>query len=98
MQTRTKIKKEIILNLLRNNGGDVRHACKQSKASRTQFYDWLKTDTEFKAKVESVYKGIVIYTTTLLFSKVKSENIKATKIVCKHNLKRLDSKYRTNRT
>jgi hypothetical protein len=89
MQARTRIKQELILKQLGINGGDVKNACRNCKIGRTQFYEWMKTDSGFKNQIENVYRGFALLSSTSLYERVKSNDIKAIEVFCRMNLKKL---------
>ena len=51
---KTEQHKKAILKALESSLGVVTTACKTAGIGRTQYYQWLKDDTEFKAKVEEL--------------------------------------------
>ena len=53
-QKRTQINKERLLKALESSLGVVTTALKSTDLSRTNYYKWLKEDSEFKAKVEEL--------------------------------------------
>jgi len=51
---KTEHTKKAVLEALEKSLGVVTTACKNVGIGRTQYYEWLKTDEEFKAKVEEL--------------------------------------------
>ncbi|MGN8058772.1 hypothetical protein ACTJKN_20970 [Pedobacter sp. 22163] len=68
---RTDINKEKFLNHLKFAGGNISMACQNAMLSRTQAYEWLKTDEIFKKKVFKVYKSMQAFAECKLLKKVK---------------------------
>ncbi len=50
----TRKKKELVLNALDKNLGNITAACKVAQISRVQFYRWLENDPKFKEKYEAL--------------------------------------------
>jgi hypothetical protein len=51
---KTEHHKKALLDALEKSLGVVTTACKTSNVGRTTYYDWLKTDDDFKQQVESI--------------------------------------------
>ena len=55
---RTLLNKKEFLVQYKNSGCNVAVTCDAVKIGRQTYYDWLKTDQEFKQDCEDVYQGI----------------------------------------
>ena len=58
--------------------GVVTTACKQVGIGRTTYYDWLKTDEEFKAKVDELQNVALDYAESQLHQQIGEGNTSAT--------------------
>lgn len=67
----TEQKKIIFLDALKKNLNVVTAACEQTGVGRTTFYEWMKTDAEFKKKVEEVDEIQTDFVETQLLKKIK---------------------------
>lgn len=81
MQNRTRVKQNMIIELLKGNGGNVEMSCKDAKSSRTQFYIWMNKYSEFKSSVVKVYANIENFTTSMLYKKALQQDPLALKIL-----------------
>lgn len=64
--------KERLLVALEKNLGIVTAACKEVGVSRDTYYDYLKSDPEFKRKVDALDDYTTDYVESQLFKKIKS--------------------------
>lgn len=75
---KTKLNKRAVIEQLEQNLGVVSHACKAVGIGRTQFYNWMKEDPEFKKEVEEI-EGIALdFVESQLFKQIKDNNVQAT--------------------
>jgi hypothetical protein len=77
MPNATEHKKRAILEALEKSLGVVTTACKAVDISRTQFYQWLKDDPEFKAAVEDTGEMAIDYVESNLMKAVRTGNVTA---------------------
>ena len=54
MSEQTEHNKKAVLIALEKSFGVVTTACKNAQVGRTQFYQWLKDDAEFKKQVDDI--------------------------------------------
>ncbi len=73
-QTNT-LKKELILQELQENLGNVQNACKKVGISRTTHYKWCKDDPEYKEKVESTIEEQIDYTESKLLELISGVKV-----------------------
>lgn len=66
-QSLKRLKRKVILASLRK-GCSVSAACKNAKVGRTAFYEWLKTDKSFRAKVRENEAAAIQIQEDVLFS------------------------------
>ena len=67
--------KKAILVALEDKYGIVTDACRSIGLSRSTFYDWLKTDPEFKAAVDEVTETAIDYVEGKLFEKISGIDV-----------------------
>jgi 16S rRNA G527 N7-methylase RsmG len=67
----TEQKKLIFLEALKANLNVVTAACEQTGIGRTTFYEWMKSDAEFKEKVEEISEIQIDFVETQLLKKIK---------------------------
>lgn len=67
----TEQKKTIFIEALRKNLFVVSAACEQTGVGRTTFYEWMKTDEDFKRRVEEVEEIQTDFVETQLLKKIK---------------------------
>ena len=70
-QERTTKGKEELLRQLENNCGVVAPACEAAGVSRTQYYNWLNGDEEFRAKVDGIQEVALDFVEHALFRNIK---------------------------
>ena len=70
MKQNREVYKEKMLVALENNLGLVCYACKEVGISRNTFYNYLKTDPEFKEKVDDIYEMQGDFVEKKLFKKI----------------------------
>ena len=67
-----------MLSALEKALGVVSSACKAANVGRTQYYHWLKTDPEFKAKVKEVESIAIDFAESHLHKLIQNGNPQAT--------------------
>lgn len=67
-------KKETFIEVLKRSMGNVSKACKACKISRFCYYNWLKTDNEFKEACENISEYLLDFTEDALFSLIKKKD------------------------
>ncbi len=73
-QKRTEEAKRVLLNALEKHLGIVTPACKESGLSRTQHYNWLKKDKEYKRKVKEIDNVALDFAESALHQQIKKGN------------------------
>lgn len=73
----TEHKKKEVLDALEKTLGIVTTACKMVGIGRTQFYEWLKTDPEFREQVEDIQNITLDFVESKLHGQIKQENTTA---------------------
>ena len=71
MRQNPVIHKEKLLIALEKSLGIVTAACKEVGISRQQFYEYCKTDPEFKKSVDDINEITLDFTESQLFRKIK---------------------------
>lgn len=71
-------KKKDVLNALEKTLGVVTSACRQVGISRELFYQWMRSDEEFKKQVDSINEIAIDFAETELFKQIKEGNPTAT--------------------
>lgn len=74
----TEHKKKAILEALEKTLGVVTTACKNIGIGRTQFYHWLKTDADFKSKVDDISNVSLDFVESQLFKQIRAGSTAAT--------------------
>lgn len=74
----TEHKKKAVIVALENSLGIVTTACKQAEIGRTQFYNWLKEDEDFAAKVKDIENVAFDFVESQLFRQIRENNTAAT--------------------
>ena len=77
-QNTTKLKKKSMMEALEKSLGIVTTACKNADISRTQFYQWLKDDSEFKRKVDDISNIALDFAESQLHKQIGDQNTSAT--------------------
>jgi hypothetical protein len=67
--------KRAILDALEAKYGIVTDACKSIGLARSTFYDWLKTDLEFKAAVDDIQEVALDYVEGKLFERISGVEV-----------------------
>ena len=67
----TEQRKIIFLEALKKNLNVITAACEASGVSRARYYEWMKIDPDFKAKVEEVNDIQFDFVETQLLKKIK---------------------------
>tara|TARA_R110000772_G_scaffold96563_1_gene195302 strand:+ start:2704 stop:3081 length:378 start_codon:yes stop_codon:yes gene_type:complete len=75
---KTEQHKKAILEALEKSLGVVTTACKQSDVGRTQFYQWLKDDEEFKKQVDDISNITLDFAESQLHKQIMDGNTTAT--------------------
>lgn len=75
---RTKQHKKAVIEALEKSLGVVTTACKSAGVGRTQFYEWLKNDEEFKRKVEDVENIALDFAESQLHKQISEGSTPAT--------------------
>jgi hypothetical protein len=76
--TKPTSKKAAMLEALEVSLGIVSTAAKKANIDRTIHYDWLKSDPEYKAAVESIQESVIDFAESHLYKLVKEGNPAAT--------------------
>jgi hypothetical protein len=76
--TKPTSKKEAMLEALELSLGIVSTAAKKANVDRSMHYDWLKSDPEYKAAVESIQESVIDFAESHLYKLVKEGNPAAT--------------------
>lgn len=69
---KTELQKKAMLNALEDSLGVVTEAVKMVGIHRATFYEWLKSDPEFKTEVENINDIAIDSAETALHRKIKS--------------------------
>ena len=75
---KTEQHKKAVLEALQKSLGVVTSACKKAGVGRTQFYQWLKDDPEFKKKVDDVENVALDFAESQLHKQIADGNTSAT--------------------
>jgi len=67
-----------MLEALELSLGIVSTAAKKANVDRSMHYDWLKSDPEYKAAVESIQESVIDFAESHLYKLVKEGNPAAT--------------------
>jgi ACT domain-containing protein len=73
----TKQKKELFLEALEKNAGNITESCKKINISRKTFYHWCKKDEYFKNQVEEIKESLIDLAENELMEQIKKGNITA---------------------
>jgi poly-gamma-glutamate capsule biosynthesis protein CapA/YwtB (metallophosphatase superfamily) len=74
----TTLKKSAMLEALRNSLGIVTTACKSVGIDRGTHYDWLKNDSDYKAKVEALDDVVLDFAESQLHKRINEGSDTAT--------------------
>ena len=77
-QKRTQLKKEAMLKALEKTLGVVTPALKQADVSRCQYYQWLKKDSEFAARVADMSDVALDFAESKLHKQISGGNAAST--------------------
>lgn len=75
---KTELHKKAVLEALEKTLGIVTPACKSAGVGRTQFYQWLKDDQEFKKAVEDLKDVALDFAESQLHQQIKDKSTAAT--------------------
>ncbi len=78
MNEQTEHNKREVIKALEKSLGIVTTACKNADISRTQFYQWLKDDIEFKRKVDDISNIALDFAESQLHKQIGDQNTSAT--------------------
>jgi hypothetical protein len=67
----TEQRKAMFLDALKKNLYVITAACEQTGVGRTTFYEWMKSDEEFKKSVEEIEEIQTDFVETQLLKKIK---------------------------
>ena len=67
---KTEHKKKAVLDALVSHMGVVTTACEVAGIGRTQFYQWLKDDPEYKDQVEDIQNIALDFAESALYKKI----------------------------
>jgi hypothetical protein len=76
-QERTVKGKKLFLEALVLTLGNISMACKKANLSRQVYYDWFKTDKEFKEQCEEIKESNLDFAESKLLSHIKDDNVTA---------------------
>lgn len=71
-QTRTTEAKALLLEKLESNLGVLTISCKQAGISRVQYYEWRKTDEEFRQRADEIQEVAMDFVEHQLYKNIKS--------------------------
>jgi len=77
-QPSTQLKQKTFLANMRSTLGNISSSCIAANISRQTYYDWLKTDTDFKQAVEDIIEENVDFVESALMEQIKAGDITAT--------------------
>lgn len=78
MSEQTEHNKKAMLEALEKSLGIVTTACKTVGIGRTQFYQWLKDDAEFKRQVDDIQNITLDFAESQLHQQIQGGNTSAT--------------------
>jgi poly-gamma-glutamate capsule biosynthesis protein CapA/YwtB (metallophosphatase superfamily) len=76
--TKTTHKKELMIEALRKSLGIVTTACLNVGIERSTHYDWLKSDSDYKAKVEALDDVVLDFAESQLHKRINEGSDTAT--------------------
>jgi hypothetical protein len=76
VQSRIKKDKEKFLDIFRENIAIITTSCLKAKINRSTYYDWCKTDKEFKKKIEEIREEQLSQVEDRLLKAILNDNIK----------------------
>ncbi|WP_375181874.1 helix-turn-helix domain-containing protein [Chryseobacterium sp.] len=74
----TKLKKKMVLKALEKSLAVVSSACQMANVNRQTFYNWLKSDSQFKEAYEEIKEISLDFAETSLFQQIGEYNTAAT--------------------
>lgn len=74
----TKFKKKMLLKALEKSLAVVSSACKMANVNRQTFYNWLKSDLQFREAYEEIKETSLDFAETSLFQQIGEYNTTAT--------------------
>lgn len=80
----TKRLKELFLNILEKNRGLISSVCEKTGIARGTYYNWLKTDKEFKEKVDEIMRAKPEMLEDILYVAAVKGDIGAAKFILSH--------------
>lgn len=89
MRETTRINKEIFLRELSRNGGHVEPTCAVTARSKTQHYQWMKDDPEYKEKVLAILRGVEGFTKSKLYLRALEGKAKSIRRMYRESIKKL---------
>ncbi|MBL7881222.1 MAG: helix-turn-helix domain-containing protein [Chryseobacterium gambrini] len=97
----TKLKKKMVLKALEKSLAVVSSACQMANVNRQTFYNWLKSDSQFKEAYEEIKEISLDFAETSLFQQIGEYNTTATifylKTKGKHRGYGQDNYFKSNR-
>ncbi len=75
---KTEVAKKLVLEALEKSLGIVTTACKKVGIGRTQYYQWLKDDEEFKSAVDDIQNIALDFAESKLHEQIGDNNTSAT--------------------
>lgn len=75
---KTEHNKKAVLEALEKSLGVVTTACKIAGVGRTQFYQWIKDDNEFRKQVDDVANITLDFAESQLHKQIKDGSVPAT--------------------
>ena len=75
---KTEIKKKAMMEALEKSLGVVTQACKIASVSRTQYYQWLKDDPEFKKQTDDISEIAIDFAESILHSLISKKSVPCT--------------------
>jgi hypothetical protein len=75
---KTEHKKRAMIQALEKTLGVITTACKTADVGRTQFYEWLKTDKDFKSEVDNIKNIALDFAESQLHKQIQEGNTTAT--------------------
>ena len=72
------IKKKAVIVALEKSLGVVTQACKKADVSRTQYYQWLKDDPEFKKQTDEIAEIAIDFAESVLHSLITEKSVPCT--------------------
>ena len=86
-RTSTQNKKRRLLKALKNTLGIIQPACKMAKVNRQTFYNWLKSDSQFKNDYQEILEDALDFAEASLLQQVADGNSRAIIFFLSHKAK-----------